>query len=62
MATKTEKLQTIEVLAEEQNISLTILAGIKILNGWADGKEVSEGEFKKSVQTFLGGPIDGKEV
>ena len=62
MAAKTEELKTIEVLAQEQNISKTILEGVKALEGWTDGKEVREGEFKKSVQAFLGAPIDGKEV
>lgn len=62
MAAKTEELKTIEVLAQEQNISKTILEGVKALEGWTNGKEVSEGEFKKSVQAFLGAPIDGKEV
>ena len=62
MAAKTEELKTIEVLAQEQNISKTILEGVKALEGWTDSKEVSEGEFKKSVQAFLGAPIDGKEV
>lgn len=62
MAAKTEELKTIEVLAEEQNISKTVLEGVKALNAWVDGREVSETEFKKSVQSFLGAPIDGKEV
>ncbi len=59
---KTEELKTIEVLAEEQNTSKTVLEGVKALNGWVDGREVSETKFKKSVQAFLGAPIDGKEV
>lgn len=52
MKNEVNELETIEALAEKNNINESALAGIKILNDWRSGKKVTEKEFKQAVDKF----------
>ena len=56
-----EKMYTIEQLAEQLNTPIAVLSGVKALRNWANGKEVSEREYRQAVKDFLEDPIGGKE-
>ncbi len=51
--------KNIEALKKEQNISEAVFEGVKAANKWKAGRQVEEPVFKKAVETFLRGRIDG---
>lgn len=51
------ELQTVEALSQKLSINPSVIAGIKIMNGWADGKVITEAEIKKAVEDFGKAPI-----
>lgn len=55
---KAEELDSIENLSSRLQITTSILEGVKAYKGWSLGKKVTESEFRKSVEMFLGSPID----
>jgi hypothetical protein len=59
---KKEELFTIEELKEKHKIKASVFAGLKAYKRWAEGKKVTEKEFEKGIEEFLGAPIDNKVV
>jgi hypothetical protein len=57
-----EALFTIEELKTKHKVKHSIFTGLKAHKRWAEGKKVSEKDFLKAVQEFLGAPIDNKVV
>jgi hypothetical protein len=51
--------ETVEKLAKRLEVSAPVFAAVMQMQGWASGKTVSEDEFKKAVEAFLGAPISG---
>lgn len=49
----------IEELKKEQKVSDAVFEGIKAANGWKTGKRVEETVFKRAVEAFLNGRVDG---
>lgn len=54
--------KSIEELKKEQNVSEAVFEGIKAANGWKAGRQVEQTVFKKAVETFLHGRIDGIRI
>lgn len=55
-----EVKRTIEAHAKENQISESVVAGIKAMQKWATGKEVTEKEFEAALSAFLESPIGGE--
>jgi hypothetical protein len=49
----------VEGLAKRLGVSAPVFAAVMQMQGWASGKTVSETDFKKAVEAFLGAPISG---
>lgn len=69
MAEKTEKKSAekpgeirmpIEDLKRKLGVKDIVFAGVKALNGWHPGKQVTEKEFTAAVQRFVYGAADGR--
>lgn len=56
-----EKRYSIEVLKEKYKIPSSIFEGVKVLKGWAAGKQILEKEYQDAVELFLKAPIDNKK-
>jgi len=52
--------KTIEELAAENGTPAWALEGLKVRQNWAAGKIVTEQEYQKALQDFLGGPMAKK--
>ncbi|MDO4720473.1 MAG: hypothetical protein Q4A78_07400 [Peptostreptococcaceae bacterium] len=52
-----QEVQDIESLSQKNDISESILEGVKAMKDWPGGKAVTEEEFLKAVSDFLGSPI-----
>ncbi len=58
----TEKtLYTIEELAAKQNLRPSILAGMKMSYGWAEGLAMTEDDFNKAKNNWLKRPVYGRK-
>lgn len=57
---KTVELFTIEELAQKNNISNWVIAGVKQRHNWGIGKKISEDEFAKKIKDFLKGEMKKK--
>lgn len=47
------EIKDIEQLRKELNVDKTIYGGVKSMNGWRSGKQISTKEFKTSIEKFL---------
>ena len=54
-----EELKPIEKLAETLNIATGIHEAVKVANGWKNGKQVTESQYKKAIDDFLNAPMRG---
>lgn len=59
---KAAPLKGIEELKAELAISDAVFEGVKAANGWKNGKQVAEQEFRKACGSFLNAPADGRAV
>jgi hypothetical protein len=57
---KTPAFLAIEEHAKTRRISAPVFAAVRQMNGWSEGKKVSEAVFNEAVNAFLGAPIGGK--
>jgi len=55
-------MKTIEEMAHEVGIDNTVLAGVKVNEGWSAGKRVTDKQFDSAVKKFLKQPLGGKGV
>lgn len=64
MVTKASEpsLKTIEEMAHEAGVDKSVLAGVKVNEGWSTGKRVTEKQFESAVKKFLKQPLGGKGV
>lgn len=55
------KYLTIRELANEAGTPEEIYEGVKVANGWKDGKAVSKEEYNAAVREFSEAPADGRK-
>lgn len=58
-AVTTAAAEPVEVLAERLDTPAWVVAGMKAANGWGEGKQLTEAEFKRAVTAWLGRPMGG---
>ncbi|QGP91705.1 hypothetical protein MGLY_10470 [Neomoorella glycerini] len=56
-----KKLYPIEELAAKQNLRPSILAGMKMSYGWADGLAMTDEDFNKAKDDWLKRPVHGRK-
>lgn len=54
-----EELFTIEDLAQRLQVPGWVMAGVKVANGWGEGKMLTEAEFIKAKEAWLKRPMEG---
>lgn len=59
---KTPELFMIEELKDKYKTPESIFQGTKVASGWITGKMVAEEEYKKAIDGFLKGPMNGRGV
>lgn len=57
---KADPMKTIEAMAQKAGINKSVLAGVKVNEGWTAGKEVTTEQFDAAVKRFLDSPLDSK--
>ncbi len=58
---KEVKYLTVRELANEAGTPEEIYEGVKVANGWKDGKAVSKEEYNAAVREFSEAPADGRK-
>jgi len=54
-----EAVPTIEEHAQRMQVAAPVFAAVMQAERWANGKRVSETDFKRAVSAFLGAPMGG---
>lgn len=57
--TRQASLRSIEELRQKLDISDAIFEGTKAANGWKNGKQVEEQEFREACEAFRKAPVGG---
>lgn len=53
-------LKPIEEWKKEHKVRTAVFEGLKAANGWRNGKQVTEKEFKAAYHAFTDGAADGR--
>lgn len=54
--------ETLEKLREKNCTPYAVYAGVKAANGWCEGRNLTDAEYKAAVAAFEAAPMDGREV
>lgn len=60
VAKQAPKLLEIDELRKNHKIGTAIFAGVCAAQDWRPGKQISEEEFVRAVESFTDAPMDGK--
>ncbi len=52
-------LKAVEELCMQNNVPVGCMRGMRAMAGWAPGKQVTEEEFEKKLESFKKAPING---
>lgn len=56
------KYEPIETWKDKENTPDAVFEGVKALNGWKTGKQVTETAYKEAVEQYNKAPMDGRVV